>query len=150
MGSKKNHNQRSLFGISETSLPLYESYKLGFEQFEPTTAKKTLASAIQIGNPVSRDKAIAYMKNNSSMAESDVVAEVERYIAIPGQALGYKIGQRVISNLRANAEERLGEKFDIRKFHRQVLIDGAMPLDVLTRKINDWIETEEQARLAGS
>ncbi len=94
----------------------------------------------------SRERAIAYMQDNSSMAESDVVSEVERYIAIPGQALAYKVGQRVISNLRAEAEAALGEDFDVRAFHRQVLIDGAMPLDVLARKIREWIEARRGAR----
>jgi uncharacterized protein (DUF885 family) len=93
----------------------------------------------------SREKAIQFMKDNSSMAETDVVAEVERYIAIPGQALAYKVGQRVIANLRATAEEQLGESFDIRDFHRQVLVDGAMPLDVLSRKIGEWIEAQKQS-----
>jgi uncharacterized protein (DUF885 family) len=92
----------------------------------------------------SREKAIAYMKDNSSMAESDVISEVERYIAIPGQALSYKVGQRVITSLRAQAEETLGENFDIRAFHRQVLVDGAMPLDVLSRKIKEWIKAEQE------
>ncbi len=94
----------------------------------------------------SRSQAIAYMQDNSSMAESDVISEVERYIAIPGQALAYKVGQRVISKLRAEAEAALGEAFDIRAFHRQVLIDGAMPLDVLARKIREWIQAEQAAR----
>ncbi len=92
----------------------------------------------------SREQAIAYMQDNSSMAQSDIVAEVERYIAIPGQALSYKIGQRVIRNLREEAEQRLGSHFDVRAFHRQVLADGAMPMDVLSRKIRDWIAAENR------
>ena len=91
----------------------------------------------------SRQQAIDYMRDNSSMAPSDIVAEVERYIAIPGQALGYKIGERVIRNLREQAAEALGEKFDVREFHTQILIDGAMPLDVLKRKIADWIDAQQ-------
>jgi uncharacterized protein (DUF885 family) len=87
----------------------------------------------------SREKAIAYMLDNSSMAESDVVAEVERYIAIPGQALGYKIGQLEISKLRGEAEKALGPAFDVKAFHRQVLLDGAVPMDVLATKIHEWI-----------
>ncbi|MEM9055880.1 MAG: DUF885 domain-containing protein [Pseudomonadota bacterium] len=88
----------------------------------------------------SREKAIDYMLANSSMAESDVVAEVERYIAIPGQALAYKIGQRTITALRRRAEARLGERFDIRAFHRAILIDGALPMDVLSAKIDAWLD----------
>lgn len=79
------------------------------------------------------------MLAHSSMAETDVVAEVERYIAIPGQALGDKVGRRVFAGLRARAEDRLGEDFDVRAFHREVLIDGAIPLRVLERKIDDWL-----------
>ncbi len=86
----------------------------------------------------SRQQAIDYMLANSSMAESDVVAEVERYIAIPGQALAYKIGQRAITGMRRDAEARLGEAFDLKAFHRQVLIDGALPMGVLERKIAQW------------
>ncbi len=95
----------------------------------------------------SREKAIAYMQENSSMAESDVVAEVERYIAVPAQALAYKVGQRVISGLRARAEKELGPSFDIKAFHRAVLIDGALPLMVLERKMDEWIAEQSAARL---
>jgi uncharacterized protein (DUF885 family) len=87
----------------------------------------------------SREQAIRYMMDNSSMAESDVVAEVERYIVWPGQALGYKLGQLRITALRAQAEAELGERFDLREFHGQVLRDGALPLDVLSAKIGRWI-----------
>ncbi|HRX87872.1 MAG TPA: DUF885 domain-containing protein [Steroidobacteraceae bacterium] len=88
----------------------------------------------------SRDQAIRYMLDNSTLAESDVVAEVERYIVWPGQALGYKIGQLRISALRERAERALGERFDIKAFHSQLLRDGAVPLDVLEAKIERWIQ----------
>jgi uncharacterized protein (DUF885 family) len=88
----------------------------------------------------SRQQAIDYMRANSSLAESDVVAEVERYIAWPAQALSYKVGQLRITALRARAEERLGARFDLRAFHSQVLRDGALPMDVLQAKIDRWIE----------
>ncbi|KFN50689.1 DUF885 domain-containing protein [Arenimonas composti] len=90
-----------------------------------------------------REQAIDYMKANSSMAESDIVAEVERYIAMPGQALAYKVGQREIRSLREEAERELGDRFDVKAFHRQVLIDGALPMDVLASKIRAWIATEK-------
>ncbi len=86
-----------------------------------------------------RERAIAYMLENSSMAASDAEAEVERYIAIPGQALGYKIGQIRISEIRNKAAAALGAKFDVREFHSQVLRDGALPLGVLETKIDRWI-----------
>ncbi len=91
----------------------------------------------------SREKAIRYMLDTSSMAESDVVAEVERYMVIPGQALGYKVGQLAIAELRREAERELGPRFSVRDFHRQVLVDGALPLDVLRGKIREWIAAEK-------
>ena len=93
----------------------------------------------------SRQKAIDYMMENSSMADTDVISEVERYIAWPGQAVSYKVGQREISRLRAEAEEKLGDKFDIREFHTQILIDGAMPIPVLKTKVREWIKSKQQS-----
>ena len=89
-----------------------------------------------------RDQAIEYMLDNSAMGKTDATAEVERYIAIPGQALAYKIGQLKILELRAKAEQALGARFDIRAFHEQVLGTGALPLGVLERKIDDWIAAQ--------
>ena len=91
----------------------------------------------------SRDQAIKYMLDNSPMGKSDATAEVERYIAIPSQALAYKIGQLTISRLRARAETALGPRFDIRQFHEQVLMTGALPMAVLEAKIDDWIATKK-------
>jgi uncharacterized protein (DUF885 family) len=88
----------------------------------------------------SREKAIAYMLENSSMAESDAVAEVERYISIPGQALAYKVGERHIRHLRNQATEALGEDFDIKAFHSNILTDGAMPMPILSEKMSMWID----------
>ncbi|MCL1065392.1 DUF885 domain-containing protein [Shewanella olleyana] len=90
----------------------------------------------------SREQAIQYMKDNSPMAESDIVAEVERYMAIPGQALSYKIGQLTILKLRADAEAKLGEKFDLKAFHDQILTTGSLPMAVMEKKIARWIESE--------
>jgi uncharacterized protein (DUF885 family) len=86
-----------------------------------------------------RDRAISYMLANSGMSKTDATAEVERYIAMPGQALAYKIGQLTILRLKAKAQATLGAKFDPRKFHAQVLMTGALPMTVLEKKINDWI-----------
>jgi uncharacterized protein (DUF885 family) len=91
----------------------------------------------------SRERAIKYMLDNSTLAETDVVSEVERYIAWPGQALGYKVGDLHIQGLRRRAEQELGEKFDIRDFHREVLGDGAVPLSVLDAKIDRWISSRK-------
>jgi uncharacterized protein (DUF885 family) len=89
-----------------------------------------------------REQAIQYMLDNSSLAESDVTAEVERYIVWPGQALGYKLGQLHISALRARAQSQLGPLFDVREFHSQILRDGALPMDVLTAKVDRWIASK--------
>lgn len=89
----------------------------------------------------SRDRAIAYMRDNSSLASSDIEAEVERYIVNPGQALGYKIGDLRIQALRRRAAAAQGSQFDVREFHSQVLEDGALPMDVLEAKIARWIES---------
>lgn len=86
-----------------------------------------------------REQAIQYMIDNSSMGKTDATAEVERYIAIPSQALAYKIGALTILRLKAKAQKDLGKKFDVREFHDQVLNTGALPLSVLEKKINDWI-----------
>ena len=87
----------------------------------------------------SRDQAIDYMLSNSGMGRTDATAEVERYIAIPGQALAYKIGSMTIQRLRHKAEKELGDKFDVRAFHEQVLGSGALPMAVLEAKIERWI-----------
>jgi len=86
-----------------------------------------------------RDQAIDYMMANSDMGRTDATAEVERYIAIPSQALAYKTGAMTIQRLRAKAQDALGPKFDIRAFHEQVLGTGALPLAVLEKKIDAWI-----------
>ncbi len=86
-----------------------------------------------------RDQTIQYILDNSSRGRSNATAETERYIAIPGQALAYKIGQLKISELRGRAERALGARFDARDFHEQVLMSGALPLAVLEAKIDRWI-----------
>jgi uncharacterized protein (DUF885 family) len=73
------------------------------------------------------------------MGRTDATAEVERYIAIPSQALAYKIGQLTITRLREDAKAKLGDKFDIRQFHAQVLDTGALPLPILEKKIQAWV-----------
>lgn len=90
-----------------------------------------------------RDQAIEYMLANSPMSRTDATAEVERYIAIPGQALAYKIGQMTLSRLKAKAKEELGDRFDPREFHAQVLDTGSLPMPVLERKIDDWIAAKK-------
>ena len=90
-----------------------------------------------------REQAIRYMLDNSAQSETDARAEVERYIAIPGQALAYKVGALTIRRLRTEAEQTLGERFDPREFHAQVLDTGALPMAVLEAKIRDWIKAKQ-------
>jgi len=86
-----------------------------------------------------REQGIAYMLSHSDIGKTDATAEVERYIAIPSQALAYKVGALTIQRLRRKAEAELGPKFDIRDFHAQVLMTGALPLAILEQKIDRWI-----------
>ena len=88
-----------------------------------------------------RQQAIDYFKANAAKTEHDITVEVDRYIAWPGQALAYKIGELKIKELRAEAEKKLGDKFSIRKFHDVVLENGAIPLNVLELKVKEWITT---------
>jgi uncharacterized protein (DUF885 family) len=90
-----------------------------------------------------RQKAIDFMVENTVKQELEVTAEIDRYIVWPGQALAYKIGQLKISALRAKAKQTLGDKFDIRDFHDELLKDGALPLDRLEAKMNAWIAKQK-------
>ena len=97
-----------------------------------------------------REQVLEYMDAMSSTAEARAVSEAERYIAIPGQALAYKIGQLKIRELRTRAEAELGSAFDVRGFHTAVLGDGPLPLDVLEAKLGRWIDDRDQAAGAGT
>ncbi|MDI9239274.1 DUF885 family protein [Lysobacter sp. LF1] len=92
-----------------------------------------------------REQVIAYMLDNSAESETQSTAEAERYMAIPGQALAYKMGELKIKELRARAEKALGTKFDVREFHAEVLRDGSVPLEILEGKIDRWIATKKNA-----
>ena len=96
-----------------------------------------------------REQVLDYMRANSARGEAAAVSEAERYMAIPGQALAYKIGQLKIRELRTRAEQALGDGFNVRQFHTAVLGDGALPLDVLEAKIDRWID-EREAKVAGA
>jgi uncharacterized protein (DUF885 family) len=82
------------------------------------------------------------MRETTGASEAGASLEIDRYIAWPAQALSYKIGQLKISGIRSKAEKALGPKFDIRAFHDELLKDGAMPLDLLERKMDVWIESQ--------
>ncbi len=87
----------------------------------------------------SRQQAIDFLKENTALADHSIVVEVDRYLVIPGQALSYKMGQLKISDLRQYASRELGDAFDLRAFHDQVLSNGALPLDILEAHIKDWV-----------
>ena len=89
----------------------------------------------------SREKAIQYSLDNEAESEAGITSEIERYMANPGQALSYKIGQLKIRELRSIAEQKLGDKFDIKLFHEKVLESGCIPLQLLEEKINKWVSS---------
>jgi uncharacterized protein (DUF885 family) len=94
----------------------------------------------------SREQAIRYFIDNGAGNDAFAAAEVDRYIVVPAQALGYKIGELEIKSLRAKAKDALGERFDIRRFHNALLDDGALPLTVLRARIDEWIAAERRGR----
>jgi uncharacterized protein (DUF885 family) len=92
----------------------------------------------------SRDQMVAYFHRYTAMDEPNVQSEIDRYIAWPGQALAYKLGQMEILKLREEARQKLGDKFDIRAFHDEVLGNGALPLDVLDSEVSGWIDSQSK------
>jgi len=94
----------------------------------------------------SRERAIDFMKENTAKTENDIIVEIDRYIVWPGQALAYKLGELKIRALRAQAKQELGPRFDVRTFHNAVLDDGPLPLDVLERRITDWIAEQKRKK----
>jgi uncharacterized protein (DUF885 family) len=98
----------------------------------------------------SREQAITYMQSTTGMANSDVTAEIERYVVWPGQACAYKIGMKTILGLRERAKSELGAKFDLKEFHALVLENGAMPLWLLQKNVDGWIAEKEGLSAAKS
>ena len=92
----------------------------------------------------SREQAIDYFKANAAKTEADIVNEIYRYIGWPGQALAYKIGQLKILALRTEAEQTLGDNFDIRAFHDELLGAGAIPLDALEVRMREWLTAQSK------
>jgi uncharacterized protein (DUF885 family) len=93
----------------------------------------------------SRDQAVTYFRESGAADEPTIQAEIDRYIALPAQSLSYKIGQLKIRELRARAQQQLGPRFDIRKFHDEILSAGSLPMDMLDARINGWIKSEQAA-----
>ena len=86
-----------------------------------------------------REEAIQYSLENEAEPKASVISEIERYMANPGQALSYKIGQLKIQELRERAKNKMGDNFDIRDYHKEVLETGCVPLQLLENKIDNWI-----------
>lgn len=91
-----------------------------------------------------REQAIKFMSDNTAKTVNDIIVEIDRYIVWPGQALAYKIGELKIKELRAKAKAELGERFDVRKFHNALLDDGPLPLEILEKRIHEWIAAQRQ------
>ena len=91
-----------------------------------------------------RSQAVDYMSSHCSLEESVIKTEVDRYVVWPGQALAYKWGQLAIRQIRAESEQALGESFDIREFHDQVLSSGILPIPVLEAKVRAWVENQKE------
>jgi uncharacterized protein (DUF885 family) len=90
-----------------------------------------------------REQAIAYMREKTGMAQSEVVSEIERYFVMPGQALAYKIGMLKMLELRGRAQAQLGAAFDIRQFHAVVLGSGSLPLSILQKQVDTWVTAQQ-------
>ena len=122
-------------------------YKTPYEKFGQLTYEMWRACRLVVDTGMhwkgwTREQAEACFFENSALAPHNIKTEVERYISWPGQALAYKIGELKIIELRKRATQTLGNKFDLRDFHDEVLKDGGMPLDLLEAKIDRWIFEE--------
>ena len=113
--------------------------EFGFLSFDMWRACRLVVDTGMHNGHMTREEAIQFMLDNTSLTRTDVEAEIDRYIAYPGQALAYKAGQLDLLRLRDRAKAALGPKFDIRAFHDAVLLDGPMPLSILDAKIGRWI-----------
>ena len=124
-------------------------YKDAYSRFGQLTYDQWRAVRLVVDTGIhdmgwTRQQAIDYFMDNAAKTETDVVNEIDRYIAWPGQALAYKIGQLKILELRARAEAALGDRFDIRAFHDTILATGAVPLEIVERTVDAWIEAQRQ------
>ena len=125
-------------GIYDT--PQKNMGRLGYEMWR---AARLVVDTGMHSKGWSKERAVAFMKDNTTLTDANIDAEVNRYISTPGQALAYKLGELKIRELRTRAEQELGPKFDLRRFHDAVLGQGAVPLDTLEAQINAWIVSEK-------
>jgi len=116
--------------------------RMGQKTYEMWRAVRLVVDTGMHAQGWTRQQAIDYFKANAPKSDLDITNEIDRYIATPGQALAYKIGQMKISELRAKAKARLGDKFDLRAFHDEVLGAGALPLSVLETRMDAWIDAQ--------
>ena len=126
-------------------LGLYENDpygNLGRLQYEMWRACRMVLDVGIHAKKWTREEAVKYMVDHTGLSESEVITEVERYIVMPGQACSYKIGMIKILELREKAKQALGNKFDLREFHRVILENGAVPLDVLAESVENYISTK--------
>jgi prolyl oligopeptidase len=136
------------WGLYSEELPkLVGFYKDALSDFERLSFDAWRAARLVVDTGIhhehwTRERAIQFFLENTALSELNIVSEVDRYIAWPGQALAYKIGQLKISELRTRAEKALGPGFDIRRFHDELLGDGALALDVLANKMEGWMARE--------
>ena len=124
-------------GIYDT--PQKDMGRLGYEMWR---ASRLVVDTGIHSKGWSKDRAVAFMKDNTTLTDANIDAEVNRYISNPGQALAYKLGELRIRELRTRAEKALGAKFDLRRFHDAVLGQGSVPLDALEAQIDAWIAAE--------
>jgi uncharacterized protein (DUF885 family) len=122
-------------------MDLYTSdvYRLGMLAMDSMRAGRLVVDTGMHAKGWTRDHAVSYLRENTPMAELDILNEVDRYIAYPGQALAYMVGRLEIQRMRTAAKESLGDRFDIRAFHDQVLGNGALPMAVLDEVITRWV-----------
>jgi uncharacterized protein (DUF885 family) len=123
-------------------------YKDPYQKFGNLSAEMWRACRLVVDTGIhafgwTREQAIDYMVANTGQTQAQVIAEVDRYIVLPGQATAYKIGELKIKELRAKAKAELGDRFDLRRFHNAVIDDGAVPLQVLQSQIEAWIAAEK-------
>jgi uncharacterized protein (DUF885 family) len=135
---------------AETLGPALGLYSDPYQKFGALSFDAWRASRLVVDTGIhwlgwTREAAIAFLETHAGLPRNEAAEEVDRYIAIPAQALSYKIGEREILDLRARAQAALGAKFDIRRFHDAILKDGAMPLPILDAKIERWIAQEKAA-----